>query len=105
MTVSAVVCCFAKREAMCDSPSTSLTKHSPPVGVVPAPAWQAAICHLELACSEAVLADFAAEAFIPLLCLLMCIQVNMLIYILDVSLETTDFRGFRVAKILGSLFN
>lgn len=61
-------------------------KHSPPGGVLPAPPLWAALCHLELACSGAVLADFAAEAFIPLLCLLICIQTSMLIYILDMSL-------------------
>lgn len=95
LTVPVSCCLLLSQKGANVCMSQHKPKRSAPVGVVPAPPSSAAICHLELACSEAVLADFAAEAFIALLCLLICIQMNMPIYILDKSSET------QILEVLG----
>lgn len=80
-------------------------EHSPPVGVVPAPPSEAAICHLELACPEwcctcwLCCRDFHPTALLTH----MPANERAHFYIRSVF-RNTDFRGFRAAKVPGGLF-
>ena len=86
--MSAVVCCFPKRELMCAPPSTSLNILHWLVSCLHRLYRQSIISILNWPGLKLHLLALLQRLFISLLCLCICKQMHIPIYILDMFVET-----------------